>query len=85
MGLGLFFDAVDGDGALPYQSGDGANGGQNRKEDGTNHADGQRELHHGFLIFILDGDMANVALSDEIFDGLDQIFSGDFDGFFGSL
>lgn len=66
----LFLGAFDGDGALAYEGGYGTDGGKNWEKNGADDTNSERELDNGFIVFVLDGNVTDVALGDEIFHSL---------------
>jgi len=64
--VGLF-DLLDNNGALGHQGGDRADSGQGRQQDSSNHAECQWDLDQGLSLLVLDGDAADVSLTNQPF------------------
>ena len=65
-------------GIAASEGGDGADRDPNGREDYADNAQGERDLEENFARLTLDGDLARVAVLDDLLDLLEEIVAGDF-------
>src|ERR1022692_1871381 len=73
--------ADDHNGELRHQRGDGADGGEERSQDGTDGSDGHGNLDERVAVLVLYHDALDIALVDQVADLIDQVAGQDMNFF----